>query len=113
MKFIKIHANGTIENGVIKGDTLSGLQGAVGGYIQEVVPFPIEGVAMLCDEEGKLKSEPIINQLANRLANRSTNHPDPIVGDVVLVGFGGEDFTDVPQNVIDALVGVEVSFPQE
>ncbi len=85
-------------------NTLNAYQEAVGGHFQ-TVPFgalfvnfascgkgdmeeakAIEGVILLCDEEGMLKNSPI---------NFTMPVYEGIRGDVVFVGDGVEDFRDL------------------
>lgn len=66
--------------------TLENLQKTVGGYI-ETVPIT-EGLALLCDEEGRLK---------NREPNIWIGH-ELIVGTVIILGVNGEEFDDIPIN---------------
>ena len=71
----------------IVSNTLETFQKMVGGYI-EAVPVPGEGWAIICNEEGRLLgfSENIWPDFLH----------DPIVGPVVIVGIGKEDFEDCP-----------------
>lgn len=71
-------------------NTLDNLQAAVGGYIQAVY-LPISGVAILCDEEGRLKG---LDQ------NICTRDYGPIVGPVLFVGIDGEEFTGLNDDQI-------------
>ena len=68
-------------------NTLEALQAAVGGYI-EVLPIG-EDMALIVDEEGKLKEK------AANFALRG----DMLVGDVLAVGVQGEDFCHLPARV--------------
>ena len=70
-------------------NNLSALQAEVGGYI-ETVPVAT-GVVALVDEEGKLKRKP-----ATVLG---------LVGTVVLVGFSGAGFKDVPDGAMRLFLG--------
>ena len=73
-------------------NTLSALQEIVGGYI-EVVGVGGE-VLMICNEEGKLNGAKYNFDLGN----------DFIVGDVLFVQSKGEDFTDLDDNNIEAVM---------
>lgn len=85
-------------------NTLKAYQDAVGGHFQ-TLPFGalfvnfascgkgdmeeakvIEGVILLCDEEGHIKNKPL---------NFEMPIYDGIFGDVVFVGDGAEDFRDL------------------
>jgi hypothetical protein len=69
------------------GSELEDLQAAVGGYIQAVYPFH-DDVALICNEEGKLKGlQP------NRLLKDAKGEPyDVVCGTFFIVGNGEEDF---------------------
>lgn len=72
------------------GCELEDLQKAVGGDIQAIYPFE-EEVALLMDEEGKLKGYE-----ANRaLRDENGEMYDIIVGDFLVVGLGEEDFSSL------------------
>ena len=66
--------------------TLEELQKTVGGYIQAVYPFD-DPVAVVCDEEGKLKGYEL---------NRYIPDCDIIAGTFFICGISEEDFTDLP-----------------
>jgi hypothetical protein len=70
-------------------NTRSALQAEVGGYIETV--SITTGVVALVDEEGKLKRKPM-NVLG-------------LVGTVVLVGFSGAGFKDVPDGAMRLFLG--------
>lgn len=65
-------------------DTLEAFQSIVGGFL-EVLPVTHDGLAMYCNEEGKLK----------RLAPNFKLLRDIIVGDVVFFRTNGVSETDV------------------
>ena len=72
-------------------NTLKSLQHEVGGYIQAVYPWE-EPVALIVDEESKLKSSPF-----NRaLRDEQGNVYDYIAGTFLIVGLGEEDFASLP-----------------
>lgn len=76
-------------------NTLESLQHEVGGYIQAVYPWE-EPVALICDEESKLKSSPF-----NRaLRDEQGNVYDYIAGTFLIVGLGEEDFASLPPELI-------------
>lgn len=72
-------------------NTLDALQAEVGGYIQAIYPFD-DPVALICDEEGKLKGKEPNKLLMNAIVGEPI---DIIVGDFLIVGLGEEDFTDI------------------
>ena len=79
------------------GDGLQGMQGAVGGYIEAVYLYE-EPVALICNEDGKLKGLPF-----NRaLRDENGSIFDIVVGNFFLVGIGDEDdFTDLPHELAE------------
>lgn len=66
---------------------LDSLQEAVGGHI-EVFGFA-EDLAIICDEEGKLKGKPFNCELCG----------EAFVGTILFVGVDGEEFDDVSPRV--------------
>ena len=68
-------------------DSLESLQKTVGGYIEAIYPFEDE-IALICDEESKLKSDTEWNRLLPE------TH-DVIKGTFIIAGLGDEDFTDI------------------
>lgn len=90
MKVIKIHTDGVCSIKDIE-NTLETLQQEVGGYIETLTLAA--DCCMIVDEEGRLKDKPL-NEKASRLGL-------PIVGDVLLVGVDGDEFTDVPGAMIE------------
>ena len=68
---------------------LEDLQKAVGGYIE--VWTVTTDLAILCDEEGKLKGEEYNCTLLG----------EDFVGTILLVGLDGPEFTDVDPHVAD------------
>ena len=71
--------------------TLESLQSVVGGYIQAIYPWE-DRVAVVCDEEGLLKHAPF---------NRLVAPGNPVFGTFFICGLGEDDFTDLPQDMID------------
>ncbi|WP_295218448.1 DUF3846 domain-containing protein [Ruminococcus sp.] len=67
--------------------SLESLQKTVGGYIQAIYPFK-EAVALICDDEAKLKSDTQWNRLLPEIH-------DVIKGTFFIAGLGKEDFTDL------------------
>ena len=72
-------------------NTLKALQKLVGGHI-EAVPW-VDDMVIICNEEGKLKNLPFNIRLRD----------DIIVGTLVIVGTDGEEFTDVPDWILEML----------
>lgn len=70
--------------------TLEDMQKVVGGMIQAVYPWE-EPVALVCDEEGLLKQYPFNRQINEHLA---------IFGTFFLCGIDGENFSDLPSNLM-------------
>lgn len=89
---------------------LSGMQGAVGGYIEVVDLGPLKA-SLIVNEEGKLEKRPINRRatLLFWLLFPSARHRDVIVGDVIIVGHPDKDgnTTDVPTEVVDLFFGTE------
>lgn len=71
--------------------TLEAMQQIVGGYIQVVYPFT-DPVVLICDEEGKLKGKVPILYIPRK---------DIIVGTFFLCGQGEEDFSDLPDELME------------
>lgn len=63
---------------------LESLQRYVGGYIEVVRIF--ENLAVICDEEGRLKGKPHCCTICGV----------DFVGDIVIVGIAGEELVDLP-----------------
>ena len=70
---------------------LETMQNIVGGYI-EVVTVQRFGkeVAVICNEEGRLQGLPF-NCVVDGI---------PLVGTLIMCGVDGEDFTDIPEEVL-------------
>jgi hypothetical protein len=87
-------------------DGLSGMQAAVGGYIQVVDLTPLNA-SLVMDEEGKLTQKPINRRatLLFWLLFPSVRHRDVIVGDVILTGTPDKNgnTTDVPETLVKLL----------
>lgn len=69
---------------------LSSLQKEVGGYIQAVYPYE-EPVAIICDEEAKLKG----SELNRALRDEDGKIYDIVAGTFLIVGLGEEDFSSL------------------
>ena len=72
-------------------NTLEALQGAVEGYIETITLVPNQAV-MLVNEEGRLRRM-YPNILASAIAGTQ------IVGNALILGVDGEEFTDIPLEV--------------
>ena len=71
--------------------TLDEMQRIVGGYIQAVYWFS-DPVALVCDDEGKLKGYELNRYIAGK---------DIIAGTFFICGLGEEDFTDLPDDLAE------------
>lgn len=80
-------------------NTLEAFQAAVGGYIETLTIF--DGIVLVCDEEGTLKG---------RAPSCNVCGLD-IVGDWLLCGADGSDFTDLNPNAWKSLRGLGVIKP--
>lgn len=69
---------------------LSSLQHEVDGYIQAVYPYE-EPVALICDEEAKLKG----SELNRVLRDEDGQIYDVVAGTFLIVGLGEDDFTSL------------------
>ena len=75
--------------------TLESLQYEVGGDIQAIYPY--KDIAIICADEGKLMGMPF-----NRALRDEDGHIyDVLVGKFLIVGLGKEDFTSLPDNLIE------------
>lgn len=75
---------------------LSSLQKEVGGYIQAVYPFE-EPVAIICDEEAKLKG----SELNRALRDEDGDVYDIVAGTFLVVGLGEEDFSSLSPKLME------------
>lgn len=74
---------------------LASLQKEVDGYIQSIYPFA-DPVAIICDEEAKLKGSPL-----NRALRDDRGHIyDLIAGTFLVVGLGEENFTSLSEDQV-------------
>ena len=71
--------------------TLEEMQRVVGGDIQAIYPFE-DRIAIVCDEEGKLKGYEL---------NRLIPNVDVIAGTFFVCGIDTEDFTDLPDDMVE------------
>lgn len=70
-------------------NTLEGLQAIVGGYIEVVRLF--EDMAVICDEEGRLKGLPYNCEVCGV----------DFVGTILFVGTNEDEFKDIPVDGLD------------
>ena len=82
-------------------NTLKNLQKIVGGKI-EVVHTGISGLILILDEEGKLKEYQKNFLIGGRM------FPDMVVGTAVLCGVSDDDFADVPINMAQWKIALEL-----
>lgn len=78
------------------GNDLKSLQEVVGGNIQSLYPFQ-EAVALVCDDEGKMKDKP----LNRALYNEQGSIYDVIAGTFLVVGLGEENFVSLRKDLQD------------
>lgn len=77
------------------GTSLEAMQGVVGGYIQAIYPFE-DRVAIVCDEEGKLKGLPLCRALYTEQEARRGMY-DIISGTAFICGLTVDDFCSLTQ----------------
>lgn len=79
-------------------NTLEAMQKMVGGYIEEIMPFPDE-VALICNEEGKCSGLSLNRAIYYQ---DSEEIMDIIAGDffVVFAPYDAEDFQTLPDNLM-------------
>lgn len=75
--------------------TLEQMQELVDGYIQAIYPFD-DPVAIIANDEGKLIGLP----LNRALRTEDGQLYDIVAGTMFLCGLGEEDFTSVPDNLL-------------
>lgn len=73
--------------------SLESMQKTVGGYLQAIYPFEDE-VALVCDDESKLKSDTQWNRMLPETG-------DIIKGTFFIAGLGAEDFTDLSAELME------------
>lgn len=93
MKALKIEKHRIAELDIE--NTLEALQAEVDGYIEAVTLIPDKAV-MIVNEEGLLRGM-APNPIASAAANTQ------IVGTAIIVGVDGEEFTDVPEDVVKCI----------
>ena len=74
---------------------LNVLQDEVGGYIQVVYPWK-EPVALICDDDAKLKGK----ELNRALRDEEGQIYDVVAGTFLLVGISEDDFTSLDSNLV-------------
>ena len=75
------------------GGSLESMQKTVGGYLQAIYPFEDE-VALVCDDESKLKSDTQWNRMLPETG-------DIIKGTFFIAELGAEDFTDLSAELME------------
>lgn len=102
-KGLLLKTDGTMS--VVSLDNLDAYQKCVGGYIEPVTLHRHNGrpAALIVNEEGWLKNLPY-NRLASAVATLFTSMTETIVGDALVVGHGGEEFDDIPDDLYRFLV---------
>lgn len=86
---LRVTTTGTIEELDMTNDSLTTLQGAVGGWVQAI--DLASDLTMWCNEEGKLNGLPH-NPFAQKMWDTAFGaETDYIVGDVVLTGGADEE----------------------
>ena len=93
MKALKIEKNRIAEIDIE--NTLEALQAEVDGYIEAVTLVPDQAV-MIVNEEGVLRGMSP-NSRASLTAGR------PIFGNALVVGVNGDEFTDIPDDVLKCI----------
>ncbi len=83
------------------GSDLKSLQDAVDGYIQVVYPYD-DPVAIVCDEEGKLKGAP----LNRAIRDEKGEITDIVAGPFLVCGLGEENFVSLPKEMAEKYEGV-------
>lgn len=77
--------------------SLESMQAIVGGYIEAVYPFD-DPVALVCNEEAKIQLLPPNRAL---ISKEDGELCDIIAGNFFLAGLGKNDFTDLPQHLME------------
>lgn len=76
--------------------SLESMQEAVGGDIEGYYPYE-EPVVIVCNDEGKINGLP----LNRAIYNRDGEMIEIIAGTFFMAGLGGEDFTDLPDYLME------------
>ena len=92
-------ANQPVRHIQVRPDNTRDMAKLIGCQWIELVHTPIENVAMIVNEEGLL-GDKRLNMLASSL------YPDPIVGDVLLLGLEGSATTALTEYALDTLAQV-------
>lgn len=95
MKILRVN-NGLIQEAEID-NTLAALQNEVDGYIENVTLVP-EKAAMIVNEEGHYLGMGI-NLMATAIAGMM------IVGPAIIVGVEGENYSDIPEEILKKIKG--------
>lgn len=78
------------------GEGLDAMRAAVGGDIQAVYPYD-DPVALICNDDGKYMGF----SLNRALRDNEGNIYDIVAGNFFLCGLGGENFTDLPADLME------------
>ena len=93
MKALKVEGRSITETDIP--NTLEALQAAVDGYIETLQLVPDQAV-MIVNEEGLMKGLEV-NTFASAIASTM------IVGPALIVGVDGDEFTDIPEDVVKCI----------
>ena len=93
MKALKVEGRSITEIDIP--NTLEALQAAVDGYIETLQLVPDQAV-MIVNEEGLLKDLEV-NTFASAIAGTM------IVGTALVCGVDGDEFTDIPEDVVKCI----------
>ena len=93
MKVLKVEGRSITETDIP--NTLEALQAEVDGYIEAVTLIPDQAV-MIVNREGVLRGMSP-NPSASLTAGR------PIFGNALVVGVNGDEFTDIPDDVLKCI----------
>lgn len=77
-------------------NTIETMQEMVGGYVEQIRPFS-DSVVFICNEDGKLMDLPLNRTLYN---NRNGRPYDIISGNFLVVGFKGEEFSSLSDDML-------------
>lgn len=99
VKAIVIPASDLLSPEVAEIERFEQYQEIVGGLVQALT---VGDVIFLCNEEGKIEQMPINTTATAYLYTIAPEYQghDFLVGPVILVGDGGDDFTSVPSSVL-------------
>lgn len=86
---------------VVQVDNLDDYQRLVGGHIEQITLHRRYGwpAYMIINEDG-IRLDLPRNTLASAIATLFTGMTEQLVGDVLIVGDGGEDYGDIPADLL-------------